>query len=234
MFNASRGFTFKLTQRGGSSNDAGFGPITAAPQHFLAFIVGMTIFRFCSLVLLSTMALNTQAAGRDVTDPYSKYRYDEEFDYDDSGDVPWREIVAEIPPLPGAEEFNLLQIDTLPQEMRAYLHVPTLSVSERDDVVRYWLLLAGQAGGFNATYEGVRCNTGEYKVYAYGNPKRQPQVRVVPNPEWQTRKAARHNYRDELTRDYLCAGRSPRTLTQIRTEVNSLSDYDDPLKQYHH
>ena len=187
------------------------------------------------LALLSVLVLAPWAIARDTSDPYWDHRSGAErgeFDYDDSGDVPWRELAAEIPPLPNSAEFLPLQLDTLPRGMRAFLHLDSLTVGERDAVVRYWLLLTGQGGGFNATYEGVKCNTGEYKVYAYGNPERQRKVRVMPDPKWRAHGASRHDLREELTRDYLCTGVTPRTLTQIESEVRHHSGYEDPLQRY--
>ena len=197
----------------------------------------MSRFGSFSLALWLAILFMPGAAARDLSDPYWKYRSGAdrgEFDYDDSGDVPWREFSAEIPPLPDPGEFLPLKLDSLPQGMAAHLHISTLSVGERDAIVRYWVLLTGQGGGFNATFEGVRCNTGEFKVYAYGYPKRQQKVKTVPDPKWRAIKADRYDFRGELTRDYLCAGTSPRKLAQIELEVRDTSRYDDPLKQFHH
>lgn len=197
----------------------------------------MSLLRVCSLALGLAIQLAPWAVARDTSDPYWEHRQGAdrgEFDYDDSGDVPWREFGTDVPPLPDAGEFLPLNLDSLPIGMAAHLHVQTLSVGERDAVVRYWLLVTGQGGGFNATFEGVRCNTGEYKTYAYGHPERKQRVKIVPKPRWQTIKTSRYAYRGELARDYLCAGITPRTLAQIELELRDTSRYEDPLKQYHH
>jgi hypothetical protein len=197
----------------------------------------MSRFRISHVALWLAILLTPGVAARDPADPYWEHRSGAdrgEFDYDDSGDVPWREFGAEIPSLPDSDEFLPLKLDSLPPGMVAQLHVPTVSVGKRDRVVRYWVLLSGQGGGLNATFEGLKCNTGEFKVYAYGHPKRQQKVRAAPNPKWRKIKDSNYAYRGELARDYLCAGITPRTLAQIELEVRNTSGYEDPLKQFHH
>lgn len=50
---------------------------------------------------------------------------------------------------------------------RFYLDGSTLSVGG-DGIVRYVLVVRTAGGATNTTFEGVRCDTGEYKLYASG------------------------------------------------------------------
>jgi hypothetical protein len=50
---------------------------------------------------------------------------------------------------------------------RFYIDGTTLSVGG-DGVVRYALVVRAAGGATNVTYEGIRCQTGEYKLYASG------------------------------------------------------------------
>lgn len=119
-------------------------------------------------------------------------------------DPDWRE--AEAPPPPA------LKLDGLvPVEMPAYSRL-TVGVDPEslkiggDGVVRYVIVASSPRGAVNAFYEGVRCATGEMKVYArHSSGAWQP----VSAPEW-TRIAtssARHTM--ELAKA-LCLGRAPR------------------------
>ena len=51
-------------------------------------------------------------------------------------------------------------------EFRFY--VDAASVSVASDVVRYALVARSSAGAENVTYEGMRCGTGEVRIYAIG------------------------------------------------------------------
>ena len=50
---------------------------------------------------------------------------------------------------------------------RFYVDAASLSVGA-DNVVRYTLIARSPSGVANVTYEGIRCETGTYRIYAYG------------------------------------------------------------------
>ncbi|MEJ2576089.1 MAG: CNP1-like family protein, partial [Gammaproteobacteria bacterium] len=114
--------------------------------------------------------------------------------------------------LPADDTFSAVPLDRLPGGMRAYLHLPSVTVGE-DEVVRYWLVIKGDGGGYNASFEGTRCSAQEYKVYAYGFPGRQEPVMPADDPGWRSTDAP--GYRQELTADVLCTGPNPNTARQI-------------------
>lgn len=47
---------------------------------------------------------------------------------------------------------------------------PATMVIGTDGVVRYVVVITGAGGAINAMHEGIRCSTGEFKIYARYNP----------------------------------------------------------------
>jgi len=145
----------------------------------------------------------------------------------------WKESAGEIPPLPDDGAWSEVRLDSLPKNQRAFLDMSTLSVSKKDFVVRYWLLVRSNAGGYVATYEGLRCATKEYVVYAYGHPKRKPVVRKVKMPKWKDYgRMKRSGYRVELARDVFCTGETPRQPRQIEQALRGLFESHNPFDNW--
>jgi hypothetical protein len=161
------------------------------------------------LALLGSASL-AGAQERDDTDPYWRFR--DSIDYDERLAEKWQEQTTEVPPLPDDDGLSPMQVDRLPPGMRAYIDLPTLAVGE-DLVVRYWLVIKGDGGGYNATFEGTRCASGEYRVYAYGYPRRDPPIVDAGGSPWQD--TGFPAYRAEITRDFLCTGTTPKSPRQI-------------------
>jgi hypothetical protein len=87
-------------------------------------------------------------------------------DYEYENEKPWVEIQGQMPSYPKSE--NLLEFDAGPASNNLhYVDSSSVSVGE-DGVVRYSLVVKSPAGAMNVTYEGIRCQTNERKVYAYG------------------------------------------------------------------
>jgi hypothetical protein len=164
------------------------------------------------LLLLALLGSASLAAAqeRDDTDPYWRFR--DSIDFDESLVKKWQEQAAEIPPLPDDDSLSPMPVDQLPPGMRAYIHLPSLVVGD-DLVVRYWLVIKGDGGGYNATFEGTRCASGEYKVYAYGYPRRDPPIVGAGDAPWQD--TGFPNYRAEITEDFLCTGTTPKSPRQV-------------------
>lgn len=166
----------------------------------------------------------------DPTDPYSKHRTDDN-QFDESLVKPWVESEVELPPLPPDDELVAMQLDTLQRGMRAYSHPATISLDGEDRVLRFWLVLKSDEGGYNATYEGLRCSTGEYKIYAYGHPHRAVPVKPAPEPTWRDLGEGPIAYRREVASSYFCSGISPKTLHQIVTGLRSGRSNDNPYSR---
>lgn len=186
------------------------------------------------IVLLCTCLFAGALDARDDTDPYWDYRdpVNKEFDYDDSKDVPWKEGGTALPPLPADENLVEVPLTGLPENLTAYTELSSIALSERDEVTRYWLIIKGKDSGYNATYEGLRCTTFEYKVYAYGNRQSQQPVKPMPNAVWRSVSADVSKYRRDLVKSIFCAGESPKDMRQIRASIRGQYDAEYPYATY--
>ncbi len=153
------------------------------------------------------------------TDPYGEYRgtgSSGEFNYDDSGDIPWIENETEVLAMPQAEDLSPVKIDALPPGMTLLIDKSRITVDPKDRVVRVWLWVRSDQGAESGSFEGFRCESREYKVYAYANPRRDPPVSKAKAPIWlSAKKDAVANYRLELLDDYFCGIRGARTAQEI-------------------
>lgn len=164
----------------------------------------------------------------DVADPYSRFTQQEN-DYNEALEVPWVEIETQVKGGPKEENLTGLEIEAVPPGMTLYADLNNLTVDKRDHVTRLWLVLRSRGGVSNGTYEGFRCATGEYKVYAYYNPGASKPLRVVKLPKWRVIRDG--SYRDEL-RGVLCADTNPRDPDAIRIRAGrQATDYVPPYDQ---
>lgn len=139
--------------------------------------------------------------------------------------MPWLEREIKIDRLPQDDALTELVMDTMPMNMRLYADLSHMIIDGEDLVTRLWLVARSKQGAYNGTYEGFRCATGEYKIYAHANPKRREPLRMVQLPQWREIKST--DYRRELTRDYLCNDTQPRQQDEVMTHLNKNSaDYD--------
>lgn len=83
-------------------------------------------------------------------------------------DPNWREAEVTMPPAPA--EATLRQFFVSAASLNDFfVDEASLSVGE-DGVVRYVLLVRAAGGAENVTFEGIRCRTGERRIYAIGRP----------------------------------------------------------------
>ena len=93
------------------------------------------------------------------------HEYDE--DFYEFEDAPWKEAKALLPAYP--DQADLVAI-TGPAEYKNYdylIDVKNLRV-DPDGVVRYTIVIRAPGGSQNVMFEGLKCASGEYKTYAYG------------------------------------------------------------------
>jgi hypothetical protein len=153
-----------------------------------------------------------------------------EFQYDDSRDVPWIEQETQIPDLPDLIDLQYLQIDGLPRGLKLYLDTARLTIDPNDEVIRLWLYVRSDRGADNGTYEGFRCTTGEYKVYAYATPRREQAVTPARGSAWRAAKGTPGSrYRRALMNGYLCGLRGARPPVDIRQAVRAGQPRDPML-----
>ncbi len=119
-------------------------------------------------------------------------------------DPGWREAAPELPAFPTATGWLEFPVESRYTPNRYYLSETGLSVGT-DGVVRYALLTQSPLGARSIQWEGLRCETEEVKVYAFG---REAEQRWQPaqQPVWKRIKDSKLNHRHhaELASRYLC------------------------------
>jgi hypothetical protein len=137
-----------------------------------------------------------------------------DWDYDlDQEKKPWVELQAQLPPYPKTE--NLLKFAVGEAVTHNYF-VDSASVSVGDDgVVRYTLMIKTSGGATNVSFEGIRCEAREIKVYAFGRPNNEwSRARDSQWKRIEFRLASNHHL--TLHREYFCpTGKRAAPLQQI-------------------
>ena len=81
--------------------------------------------------------------------------------------IDWKE--AEAPPPPALRTSGLIPVEVVGTTLKFGVDPASITVGS-DGVVRYVVVATSNTGAVNGIYEGLRCNTGEAKVYARHNP----------------------------------------------------------------
>jgi hypothetical protein len=96
----------------------------------------------------------------------SQVQLRDSFTDSDDDKKPWKEVEAQLPPYPKAE--NLIRLNTGTATPHSF-YIDTSSISLGDDgVVRYTVVTRTSGGATNVTFEGMRCETRQQKLYAIG------------------------------------------------------------------
>jgi hypothetical protein len=117
----------------------------------------------------------------------------------------WKELDAPAPPVLRTQ--GLIPLEVQGSSLRFGVDPGSITVGA-DAIVRYVVVATSSSGTTNGIYEGVRCSTGDVKVYARHN----PDTGWVParNSEWQPLQAtANSRYSLQVARSGACMGRSP-------------------------
>lgn len=95
-------------------------------------------------------------------------------------DPDWQE--TEVPAPPRFDPRQVVSVDMPPYvSMKFGVDPATLTVTP-DGIVRYVMVAISPSGVVTAFFEGIRCATGEVKVYARANDS--AAWTLVKNPEW--------------------------------------------------
>src|SRR5690606_30431351 len=82
-------------------------------------------------------------------------------------DPDWKELEAQPPP--ALRTSGLVMLEVRGSSLQFGVDPDSFSIGP-DLVVRYVLVGRSDSGAVNAMYEGIRCNTGDVKVYARHDP----------------------------------------------------------------
>ena len=91
-----------------------------------------------------------------------------EFEREFEQDKPWVEVAAQLPPYPKPENLVPFNVSSATRN-RHFVDAASISVGT-DNVVRYTVVIEAAGGAKNVSFEGLRCESGERRLYAYGHP----------------------------------------------------------------
>lgn len=117
----------------------------------------------------------------------------------------WKEV--EAPPPPPLRTSGLIPIEVAGTSLHFAVDPRSVTVGA-DDVVRYVVVASSTTGTVNGIYEGLKCDSGEVKVYARHN----PDSGWVParDPQWvPLQSAPSAHYSLQIARSGACFGTSP-------------------------
>jgi hypothetical protein len=178
------------------------------------------------LFLGLSVLVSTAYARKIVVDGNQQSLPDQKFEYQE-GEA-WKEIDVKIPPYPDDSDLMELQLDDPNNRFTYYMDEESLEVSETDYVVRYTLVIESKRGTRNIFYEGMRCNTLEYKTYAFGTGK--GKFRPSRKPEWKSMfDSGYKKLRMDLMEFYLC---DPRKLPRKKNEIVTRIKHPAPNERY--
>ena len=145
------------------------------------------------------------------------------WDYDNDRPVEqFKELELALPAYPLEDDLLAFEAGAASGH-RFYVDSKALSVGT-DGVVRYTLVVKTAGGATNVTYEGIRCDMRQVKIYASGRPDRT--WARARDPQW-TRIATKqlNVHHGVLFREYFCAGKTNKTPVARVEEVLDLLRY---------
>lgn len=124
-----------------------------------------------------------------------------EVERDFEEDKPWVEAAAQRPAYPKAESLLPFSVSSASRN-RYFIDSASVSVGS-DGVIRYTVVIEAAGGAKNVSFEGLRCESGEYRLYAYGQPD--GTWSEARNAGWEAIKfRSLLSYQKALFEDYFC------------------------------
>jgi hypothetical protein len=113
----------------------------------------------------------------------------------------WQEVQVPLPPLPQHENLLPINVSAATQN-EFFVDVTSITVTA-DGVVRYVLVIRTPGGATNISFEGLRCETRERRLYASGRPD--GSWSKSRSDEWKRiRDEVANRYHAALFGDYFC------------------------------
>jgi hypothetical protein len=112
----------------------------------------------------------------------------------------WKEIQAQLPQYPQPKDLVLME-GGRPGSHNFYVDTTSISLGQ-DGVTRYTAVLKASGGATNVTFEGIRCETREHKLYAVGHAD--GTWARARNPTWNRIVSYTKPYQFMLYREFFC------------------------------
>lgn len=146
-------------------------------------------------------------------------------DDEDEIEKDWKEVAAQLPAAPKAE--NLVPFYDS-GTMLFSIDVKSLTVAA-DNTIRYTLVSVSRGGAKNVSYEGIRCESFEKKLYAFGRPDGS-WSRSRRNEWTRISSLAANQQHSNLAVDYFCegttvAGKAAAIVERIKKKQTVLKNY---------
>jgi len=138
----------------------------------------------------------------------SPHKDDSDFVYLLDRKPTWTEIkVPTLPPLPQPGDVLPFDVSTM-SRLSFGVDAKSLSVGQ-DGVVRFTAVISSPAGAHNIYYEGIRCDTYEWRLYAAANDTGTDWDRSVANDWRRIENSELNAYQSALYVDYMCSSKMP-------------------------
>jgi hypothetical protein len=151
-----------------------------------------------SLSLLATMSIASHA----------QYRTADPADENDP-DAPkfWEETEVKIPTAPPSKDLKPFYVSATAQ-LKFALDAPSIAFG-KDEVIRYVLVITTPSGAQQVSYEGIRCEKYEWRLYA--TMQKDSGWHKSASSRWQLiRNTGYNSYHAALVRDAFCDNSIPR------------------------
>ena len=124
-----------------------------------------------------------------------------DFGHEFEQDKPWAEVAAQLPAYPKDQNLIPFNVSSATNN-QFFVDAQSISVGN-DKVVRYTVVVKAAGGATNVSYEGIRCETAERRLYAYGHPD--GSWSRARDATWQgIRLRSLLSYRKALYEDHFC------------------------------
>jgi hypothetical protein len=184
----------------------------------------LSVFAF-SVISFSAFFFPAQAAGFGESS-WGNFEHDFE-----ANAKAWKEIEAQLPAAPTPKSLIEVKLDS---SSRNQLFIDAASLSIGDDgVVRYSAIIRSPSGAETISFEGLRCETGERKLYAFGRSVNNTSGKDTGtwsrnrNAKWEPIQARQAGgYHRELFFHYLCTVNTRRDLPTLLHLLKSGGKYE--------
>ena len=119
----------------------------------------------------------------------------------------WNEVEVKIPNAPPSKQLKpfFVSVNT---SLTFALDAESIELG-KDDVMRYIIVITSPSGAKQVSYEGIRCEKHEWRLY--GNLQSDGQWRRHPGSKWQLIMPNSYNrYHSALVKDAFCENSIPR------------------------
>ncbi len=121
--------------------------------------------------------------------------FDNEFE-----EKPWAEIEVQLPAFPERENLVPFKVGSV-SDKQYFIDGKSISIGS-DEVIRYSLVVLSSAGAQSISFEGMRCATGERRVYAFGHSN--STWSKARSNKWIRLQGGSNNHHVALYADYFC------------------------------